>query len=574
MDTCIARQNRQQNSNIGLAVFDSSGQSGRATTTHTGKPLTADLARSSKQRIGGIANWLFTATLLAFGALQSAQALPPQKTITVPTTIFVRPGGTSYSWVPSTNSSGNAVLDVGYQNISSFGWILTRGRIETSTDAGGNWTTYPITTDGIPFPSGYLAVRGRLWRFVDTMPADTTTTTTLGNSWHLVSSPGSNTSSGATVIPDNAPTDISSNKATIFDNTPVGGKFATLTPSDTGDTQRGFWTLESQSVPNLFAISFNSATGNAATLTRGSGAVPAIGATPTVTVRYHDVYQTDASGNPIAGQGFSKTLSYTVVAEASNDLTLGNDVAMNTYTTSNQSAPAVARLSTDNLAVVWQSAGQGGKSQAFYSGIYGQLLSPLGVKVGTEFVVSNAGAAIDEIQPVVSALNAGRFVVAYSTATAGDYNIGYRIIEANGTVGAQLQANTATSGTQNNPGVTTLTDGSFVISWASDNGNIRARQFAAAAGAPIAGEVSIANSPLSSGYYSSVGALSNGGYVVSWLNLADSNVYTRTNSGAIIDTGMNSFGYAGPRVTGLSGGGFVVASESVVSGECRMEAVG
>lgn len=491
-------------------------------------------------------------------ALPGAEALAALPQVFNPNgTIHVRPGGTSFTWTYGTGTTplsgypgSYPVTQIDYHNVGApINWTLTRGRFEISTDNGTTWSTYPHGTGG---NTNFVTVAGKIWRFVDTS-ADTTTTNNIGIAWMLQGVP-SNVGSGASIVPDNAPTDLTSDRATVFSTAAQGSTVARLTPTDTGSTINGYWAIDSQSVPNLFAITFTRSTGNVAKLTLGTGTMPALGQTATVTVRYYDMYQTDSSGNPISGQGFAKTLTFTVVSEVSNDLTLGNDVAVNTTTANNQSSPAAVRLSDGNLVVVWQSAGQN-KSSTSYSGIYGQLLSSTGTKVGSEFVISNAGTSINEITPAVAALASGRYVVAY--AAGSDQDIAFRIVEANGTVGAQKIANATLTDSQYNPSVATLSDGSFVIVWSGDDGNVRLRQFNAADGSAAGSEVVIGT-----GYYPGVAGLSGGGYAVAWVDSSSSTVKTKVGGGSAVDTGVASAGFGPPRVAALAAGGYVVASES------------
>lgn len=476
--------------------------------------------------------------------------------------IFVRPGGTSFTWSYGVGDTPNPsypgtypVTHISYHNVGSpINWILTRGRFETSTDNGATWSTYAHAPVG---STNYTTTAGRLWRFVDTSGADTTTTHSVGIGWMLQGVPSTITS-GSSVQPDNPPTDLSTNRTTVFSNAAEGDLLATLTPTDTGSTINGYWVIDSQSVPNLFAIAFTRSTGNTAALKRGTGVMPAIGQTVTVTVRYCDLYQTDASGDPIAGQGFSKQLAFTVVQGESNELSLGSDIPVNTYTTNNQSAPALARLSSGNVVAVWQSAGQN-KTSATYSGIYGQVLSSTGAKIGDEFVISNGGTTTNEISPAVAALPDGRYVVTYSVSGTG-LDIGYRLVAADGTVGLQAVANATTTDDQSNSSVALLNDGSFVIAWASANGDIRARQFNGTTGAALAGEVVVADGAVSGGYYPSVTGLSNGSYAVAWVDAGTWVVKAKVAGGAAVDTGITAAGFGAPRTAALASG-FVVASD-------------
>jgi hypothetical protein len=485
--------------------------------------------------------------------------------------VYVRPGGTSFTWTYGTGTTpqpgfpGNySVTQISYHNVPAINYFLTRGRFEFSTDSGSSWSTYPA---GINNNTSFTTVAGKIWRFVDTLGSDSTTSNNLGFAYFLGGGTSGNVGTTGFVLPDTAPTDLTPDRSTVFDSLPNGTTLAYVTPVDVGSATDGWWVLENQSVANLFGISFDRTTGNKVALTKSTGTMPAIGTVVTATLRYYDLYQTDVSGNPISGQGFSKTLSFTVTSEVSNALTLGNDIRVNTFTTDNQSSASVARLSTGNLAVVWQSASQGSKSPATNSGIYGQLLSSAGAAVGSEFVISNAGATVDETSPVVTALNAGRFAVAYLTKTGtASASVGYRIIEANGTVGSQLLANATATDDKNSPSITTLTDGSFVIAWASANGDIRARNFTAAAGAPVAADVLFADGAVAGGYFTSVAALSSGSYAVAWADGAAGEIKFRVNGGSTVSTGIISAYFAGPRLAGLTGGGFVLASESYNSG--------
>ena len=125
----------------------------------------------------------FLVLLLAFVVVvPPAQALPPQKSVDAPISVFVRPGGTSYSFniVNGAGAGGamSAIQDIGFQNITAFSWFLTRGGLQSSTDGGANWTPYTVLTDNI---TTYLTVSGRIWRFVDTSPGDSTSTNSFSN---------------------------------------------------------------------------------------------------------------------------------------------------------------------------------------------------------------------------------------------------------------------------------------------------------------------------------------------------------------------------------------------------------
>ncbi|MEO7101154.1 MAG: TIGR02597 family protein [Luteolibacter sp.] len=515
------------------------------------------------------------AFLALLGGAGTALADPPTVAFSSPSqSIFTRPGGSSFTWTytnGTTPADGSInqypVTAISYHNVTAFNWILTRGTFQYASSTAGPWTTYSVTTN-----PNYISVSGRVFRFVDSLPSDSTTTNNIGIGWQLGGgAPSGNVGSGTGIIPDNAPTDITSNFSVVPDDAALSSTLATLTPTDTGMTTGGRWAITSQSVANLFTLQYDNTKGNTATLLKGSGTMPAIGQTATVTVRYNDWFQTDSSNVAISGQGFTKTLTFTVIGDATNSLTtFGHDAAANTYTTSFQTYPAAATLSTGNYVVVWQSSGQN-KASTDQSGIYGQIFTSAGAKVGSEFLIASTSTTTNEIAPAVTALNSGRFTVAYSRATdtSSAPDIAFRIVEANGTVGSEIIANATTAGYQYNPAIATLSDGSFVIVWTSDNGDVRLRQFAAANGAASGAEVVIVTgvaSPVAGGYYPSVTALTGGGYALAWIDSADSTVKTKTSTGSIVSTGIASSGYGPPRVGGLAGGGYVLASDSYDSG--------
>ena len=94
-----------------------------------------------------------------------------------------------------------------------------------------------------------------------------------------------------------------------------------------------------------------------------------------------------------------------------NGAKIGTEMSLNSYTASSQNFTSIASLNNGGYAAVWQSSGQDGSSW----GIYGQIYDAFGNVVGSEFRI-----------------------------------------------------NTTTSGAQNYPEVSGLTDGGFQVTWQSD----------------------------------------------------------------------------------------------------------
>ena len=141
------------------------------------------------------------------------------------------------------------------------------------------------------------------------------------------------------------------------------------------------------------------------------------------------------------------------------------DVLVNTFTNHGQLSPAVAVLANGNAVVVWASFHQ--EAPGSLQGVYGQLLSPTGAKVGGEFRV-NQTFAFNQRLPAVAALADGRFVVAWVSEQQrfeNSVDIYARFHAANGAAdGGEFLINTSTNVT-GHPSVAAGSDGSFLTAW-------------------------------------------------------------------------------------------------------------
>ncbi len=88
-------------------------------------------------------------------------------------------------------------------------------------------------------------------------------------------------------------------------------------------------------------------------------------------------------------------------------------LSANTYTDGNQRDADVTVLTNGNVVVVWSSEGQDGDG----SGVYGQLFTSGGARIGGEFQV-NGVASMNQSDPAVAAMGDGSFVVAWVSETA------------------------------------------------------------------------------------------------------------------------------------------------------------
>ena len=149
----------------------------------------------------------------------------------------------------------------------------------------------------------------------------------------------------------------------------------------------------------------------------------------------------------------------------SNNNASGNEFMVNTSTSGMQAHADNTKLSDGGFVVTWVDYGQ----QAH--GIYGQRFDATGAKIGSEFQV-NTYTNSDQIEPAVSALTDGGFVVAWqSNGQDGDsYGIYGQRFDASGVaVGSEFRVNTETQNSQEFSTVEGLSDGGFLVAWTSDS---------------------------------------------------------------------------------------------------------
>ena len=498
------------------------------------------------------------------------------------TTVYVQPGGTSNTFTFVTGWSGSgtgnsSVTEVALVNNES---TYPPGTFYYSTNGGSTWNAYTV---GTPGSFSYVAGgSGTLWKFVSSQSSTATTSGTIDVAY-MVSGFGSEIGTQITLTDAPAPTGITASPGSgtygstsyIFDNAPSGSAIATLTATEAVVLPGGAWTITSQSVANLFTVT-GSSTDNTATLSLGSGTLPADGTTVTVTVQYNDPFQTDSTGQPTGSAFVTKTLTFTVIGNSSTDLTgFGSNVNVSTYASGGQQYnPVSTVLSTGDVAVVWISPNQAGSGS---DGLYGQILSPTGTPVGSEFTIdASAGAGTYDATPVVTALSGGQFVVAYENESGSAAEIAYRIVSTSGSVsvGSQQFADASqvsgAGSAQANPSIATMSDGTFVISWSAstDGSEASFQQYAqkfTSGGTASGSLVTLDSSTSDYDYYSAVVPLASGNYAVAWVDENTSNIYeakvTSGTAGTVVTVGTGSDGdnYDDPiEATALTGGSYVV----------------
>ncbi|GHC59787.1 calcium-binding protein [Neogemmobacter tilapiae] len=207
---------------------------------------------------------------------------------------------------------------------------------------------------------------------------------------------------------------------------------------------------------------------------------------------------------------------------------IGGEVLVNTTTSGNQLYPTLTVLSDGRFVVAWTDSSYSSDHPS-NDATRAQIFNADGSKAGAEFLVQTdlSGA---KTQQTITALKDGGFVVAWTAMgqTSGsdlsDTAIRAQIFNADGSKrGAEFVAPTTTDGYQEEPSVTTLADGRFVLSWSdySETGGdqdgyaVRAQVFNAD-GSRSGSEFLVNTTTGSDQDYSSITGLTDGRFVVVW----------------------------------------------------------
>ncbi|MFH2088288.1 MAG: M10 family metallopeptidase C-terminal domain-containing protein, partial [Pseudomonadota bacterium] len=272
-------------------------------------------------------------------------------------------------------------------------------------------------------------------------------------------------------------------------------------------------------------------------------------------------YGQDDSGYGIYAQRF-----------AADGTAAGGEARVNGYTTNDQTAPSVTALSDGGWVVVWQSNGQDGDG----NGIYAQRYAADGTSIGAEARV-NSYTTGGQSAPSVAALSDGGWLVSwqsYSQDSYGGSGVYSQRYYSDGTpADGETRINSYTVGNQSRPSVAALADGGWFVTWTSDfQSGVIGRRYDADGGA-VGAEMRVNTFTTLDQFDPSVAVLSDGGWVVTWTSdLQDGSSYgiyaqryhaDGTAAGA--ETRVNTYTFSmqtGSSVTALSDGGYVVTWSS------------
>ncbi len=260
----------------------------------------------------------------------------------------------------------------------------------------------------------------------------------------------------------------------------------------------------------------------------------------------------DGSGYGVYGQKYD-----------SDGIAAGNEFQVNTQTNNAQDAPSITALSDGGFVVTWQSDGQDGSD----FGVYGQKYDSDGITAGNEFRI-NTYTDNDQADPSITGLSDGGFVVTWQSYGQDGSNFGVygqRYDSDGNTVGDEFQVNTSTDNDQWHSSVTALSEGGFVVTWDFNNMDqdnpvtgIYGQRYDS--NGQAAGDEFQANTDTDGAVVeNSITALSGGGFVVTW----DSN--RNDGNGWDVYGQMFSISGAGNTPGGTGSGAGTMASISTVS---------
>lgn len=138
--------------------------------------------------------------------------------------------------------------------------------------------------------------------------------------------------------------------------------------------------------------------------------------------------------------------------------TFSDTFLVTTTTESYQRAPSVATLSTGGFVVVWTSDDQDGSND----GVYGQRFSATGVKLGGEFLVNETTAG-SQNQPTVTGLSDGGFVVGWNYVA----DVYIREYDSAGSpIDGERKLQSRTNSSEGDVTIADLGDGKFAVVYA------------------------------------------------------------------------------------------------------------
>ncbi|MCY7283011.1 MAG: hypothetical protein LH679_06115, partial [Cyanobacteria bacterium CAN_BIN43] len=191
-------------------------------------------------------------------------------------------------------------------------------------------------------------------------------------------------------------------------------------------------------------------------------------------------------------------------------------------TLQNQSTTSITLLQNGNYVVTWSDDNEATPDISL-SGVHARIYQPNGTAVGGEFLI-NQSTDGDQYNSAIATSANGKFVVTWvSNADPIDFENGVRarMFHSDGTAfGSEFQVNSVIAGNQLKPSVAMADDGSFVVVWESqgqdgEGAGVYGQRYTAA-GAKQGTEFLVNQTIAKDQKTASVAMAANGSFVVTW----------------------------------------------------------
>ncbi len=199
-----------------------------------------------------------------------------------------------------------------------------------------------------------------------------------------------------------------------------------------------------------------------------------------------------------------------VIHVSNGDIELLYEAQANNYTEDNQSNPSICTLSSDIIAIAWQSEDQDGDGYGIYASIFN---STTGKNITREFRVNDYTVG-DQRIPSITALSDYTFAITWMDDSNGIYA---KVFDANTGNNITTEFQVADDGVS--PSICALIDDFFAVTWTDSDdymGGIYAKVFNATMGKNITNDILVNAHTLHTQEGPSISALSNNSFVVAW----------------------------------------------------------
>lgn len=197
---------------------------------------------------------------------------------------------------------------------------------------------------------------------------------------------------------------------------------------------------------------------------------------------------------------------------------VGQEIQVNTYTDSNQEKPEITSLQDGGYVITWMSEGQDGSQSGVYVRIYGADGNPV-----TGEVLVNATVDLDQANPTVTTLDNGNFVVSWQSnhSNGSDYDIFAQIYNPKGeVVKSEFILNSVSNNDQVSPNITNLASGGFATSWIDESADstltVSLRTFDALGNTVLDKEIQLNSANSVGGAKPEIAGLADGSFVITW----------------------------------------------------------